>query len=169
MERIDIDAILEGIRDEVARRRAAGLYPPGLEQELQAEFDHILSFTHRGDTAKSDELGSLLECLRQNIHNLSGLTPSTSRIPGVSIFHRVIRRLIARHTIGLATQARNVDQTVLRVVEILTEEVTAREDADRRMVAALSKHVLDRIAVVDHLAMIVGELEIKIRALEGKS
>lgn len=168
VENIDIDSILSTIRDEVARRRAAGEYPPGLENELEAEFRHILSLTHRGDSIRSDEVSRLLGELQQNLHDLSGLTPATSRIPGVSIFHRVVRRLIARHTMGLAAQARSTDRTIGRIVEILAEDLSGREDADKRMVAALSKHVLDRVAVVDHLVMTVTELESKVRALEGK-
>ena len=168
VENIDIDSILSTIRDEVARRRAEGSYPPGLENELEAEFDHILSLTHRGDSRRSDEVHELLVQLRQNLHDLSGLTPATSRIPGASIFHRVVRRLIARHTMGLAAQARAADETIGRIVGLLAEEMTGREDADKRMVAALSKHVLDRVAVVDHLVMTVTELESKVRALEGK-
>ena len=169
VEKIDIDSILATIRDEVARRRAEGSYPPGLENELEAEFNHILSLTHRGDSTRSDEVAALLVQLRQNLHDLSGLTPATSRIPGASIFHRIVRRLIARHTMGLAAQARTADQTIARIVELLADELTGREDADKRMVAALSKHVLDRVAVVDHLVMTVTELESKVRALEGKN
>ena len=168
LENIDIDLILATIRDEVARRRADGSYPPGLENQLEAEFNHILSLTHRGDSSRDEDVALLVMQLRQNLRDLSGLTPATSRIPGGAIFHRIVRRLIARHTMGLAAQTKAADETIARIIELFAAEMTGREDADKRMVAALSKHVLDRVAVVDHLVMTVTELESKVRALEGK-
>jgi hypothetical protein len=49
----------------------------------------------------------------------------------------------------------------------LVDDARSREDADRRMVANLSKHVLDRVAVVDHLYFIVAELETRLRKFEA--
>lgn len=169
MENFDIDAILADIRSDVARRRAAGEYPPGLERELEIEFERILELARRGELSRRDELTDLIRNVEKNLRDLSGLTPADSRIPGGSIFHRIVRRVIARHTMGLAGQVRAVLEPMSRIAEIVGDESAGREDADKRMVAAMSKHVLDRVAVVDHLAMVVGELETRIRQIEGGS
>ena len=38
------------------------------------------------------------------------------------------------------------------LLNILLEEAIEHEDADKRMVINLSKHIIERIAVVDHLS-----------------
>ena len=156
MKQVEIEEILAGIQETVARRRAEGVYPIGLENELEAEFKFMLSLTHRGEAERADALALLLKEALRAADEVSGLAPAKSRIPFVGIFHRVVRRLIARQTRGLAAQQRAVN-----------DAVRGREDADHRMVASLSKHVLDRVAVIDHLYFVVTELETRIRKLEA--
>ena len=166
LKQVDIEQVLAEIRDDVAKKRAEGSYPPGLEQELEAEFQTILSYTKRGITDRAAEIAKLSAEIRHNTHEISGLTPTHSRIPGVSIVHRIIRRLISRHTMGLAAQVRASEESKVRLLEIMAEQSKAHEDADLSLVASLSKHILDRVAVIDHLAILVTELESKIRKIE---
>ena len=155
------------IQDTIARRRAAGEYPAGLEQELEAEFASILALTHRGEEDRADALELLLEETKRRALEVSGLTPTLSRVPFLNIFHRIVRRLIARQTRGLAAQQRAVNAQLVAMLEHLVADARSREDADSRMVAKLSKHVLDRVAVVDHLYFIVAELETRLRKFEA--
>ena len=162
-----IEQMMAGIQDTIARRRAAGEYPAGLETELEAEFASILELTHRGEADRADALERLLQEVRMHAPHVSGLTATSSRIPLVNLLHKVVRRLIARQTRGLAAQQRAVNEQVIAMLEHLVDDARSREDADRRMVAKLSKHVLDRVAVVDHLYFIVAELETKLRKFEA--
>ena len=166
MKQFDIDKVLAEIRDDVARKRAEGKFPPGLEQELEAEFQTILSFTQRGVIDRTAEIVALSNTIRHSTSEISGLTPTTSRIPGLSLIHRIIRRLVARQTMGLAAQVRASEESKVRLLELLAVQSKAHEDADQRLVESLSKHVLDRVAVIDHLAILVTELETKIRKIE---
>ena len=163
----EIEQIMAGIQDTIARRRAAGEYPAGLETELEAEFASILALTHRGEADRADALEKLLEEAKRSAPEVLGLTPTSSRVPLLNIFHKIVRRLIARQTRGLAAQQRVVNEQVIAMLEHLVDDARSREDADRRMVAKLSKHVLDRVAVVDHLYFIVAELETKLRKFEA--
>jgi hypothetical protein len=167
VKQVEIEEILAGIQETVARRRAEGVYPIGLENELEAEFKFMLSLTHRGEAERADALALLLKEALRAADEVSGLAPAKSRIPFVGIFHRVVRRLIARQTRGLAAQQRAVNEAVLGIMEHLVSDARGREDADHRMVANLSKHVLDRVAVIDHLYFVVTELETRIRKLEA--
>jgi hypothetical protein len=126
-----------------------------------------LALTHRGEADRADALELLLEEAKQRAREVSGLTPTSSRVPFLNIFHKVIRRLIARQTRGLASQQRAVNDQMIAMLEHLVDDARSREDADRRMVANLSKHVLDRVAVVDHLYFIVAELETRLRKFEA--
>jgi hypothetical protein len=166
LKQFDIDQVLAEIRDDVAKKRAEGSFPPGLEQELEAEFQAILSYTKRGITDRAAEIARLSDEIRRNANKVTGLTPAHSRIPGGSVFHRVIRRLIARHTMGLAAQVRACEESKVQLLQIMAEQSIAHHDADQRLVESLSKHVLDRVAVIDHLTILVTELESKIRKLE---
>ena len=163
----EIEQIMAGIQDTIARRRAVGEYPAGLETELEAEFASILALSHRGEADRADALERLLQEVRMHAPHVSGLTATSSRIPLVNLLHKVVRRLIARQTRGLAAQQRAVNEQVIAMLEHLVDDARSREDADRRMVAKLSKHVLDRVAVVDHLYFIVAELETKLRKFEA--
>jgi|GEM_PF-964639 len=167
VKQVEIEEILAGIQDTVARRRAEGLYPIGLENELEAEFAFMMSLTHRGEAERTEALALLLKEAISASREVSGLTSVNSRIPFIGIFHRVIRRLVARQTRGLAAQQRAVNDAVLGIVEHLVRDARGREDADYRMVASLSKHVLDRVAVIDHLYFVVTELETRIRKIEA--
>jgi hypothetical protein len=163
----EIEQIMDGIQDTISRRRAAGEYPAGLETELEAEFASILALTHRGEADRADALERLLQEVRMHAPHVSGLTATSSRIPLVNLLHKVVRRLVARQTRGLAAQQRAVNEQVIAMLELLVDDARSREDADRRMVAKLSKHVLDRVAVVDHLYFIVAELETRLRKFEA--
>jgi hypothetical protein len=71
----EIEQIMAGIQDTIARRRAAGEYPAGLETELEAEFASILALTHRGEADRADALEKLLEEAKRSAPEVSGLTP----------------------------------------------------------------------------------------------
>ena len=167
MKQVEIEQMMADIQDTIGRRRAAGEYPAGLEQELEAEFASILALTHRGEADRADALELLLQEAKRCAPEVSGLTPTSSRVPFLNILHKIMRRLIARQTKGLAAQQRAVNDQLIAMLEHLVADARGREDADSRMVAKLSKHVLDRVAVVDHLYFIVAELETRLRKFEA--
>jgi hypothetical protein len=51
---------------------------------------------------------------------------------------------------------------------MLGEFAESQEEADSRVVRELSQNVLDRIAVVDHLALLTTELEARVLNLESR-
>jgi len=156
------------IREDVAKKRAAGMYPVGLEEELEAEFRSILAHGRRGVADRNTEVVRLLGEIHQALSEINGLTAAESRIPGLSLVHRVIRRLIARQTMGLASQVRSLEEAQLKLLRILVDQGRVMEDADTSLAAGLSKHVMDRVAVIDHLSVLVTELEARIRKLERR-
>ena len=48
---VDLNAVISDLKKRVERGRAEGRYPPGLEQQLDAEFAAILEVVHRGDNS----------------------------------------------------------------------------------------------------------------------
>ena len=167
MNQVDVALLLGQIRAQVALRRAAGFYPPGLEQQLEREFAEIMSSTKRRYFA-SEDLQVQLRLLENAFGRLSGQISTRSRIPGVSLVHRIIGKLTKRQVLGLTAQIRDVESLVVVVLKMLGEFAESQEAADNRVVRELSQHVLDRIAVVDHLAILTTELEARVRDLESR-
>jgi hypothetical protein len=163
----EISELLDRIRNQVAERRISGLYPPGIEQQLEREFAEIMSSTNRRYFA-SVELKQQLENLEITFSRLSGQISSSSRIPGVSIVHWLTSKISKRQILGITAQVRDVEAQVLVVLKMLGEFAESQESADERVVRQLSQHVLDRIAVLDHLAILTADLESRIRSLESR-
>ena len=166
VSQIQMKELLDQIHSQIDERRAAGLYPPGLEQQLEREFTEIISSTKRRYFASTD-LQVKLQQLEDAFGRLSGQISSQSRIPGVSLLHRLVGKLTKRQVLGLTAQIRDVESLVLVVLKMLGEFAESQEAADSRVVRELSQHVLDRVAVVDHLAILTTELEARIRNLES--
>jgi hypothetical protein len=167
MEGLDITLLLGKIRSQVVERRAAGLYPPGLEQQLEREFAEIMSSTNRRYFA-SNVLQVQLRHLEEAFVRLSGQISTQSRIPGISLMHRLLGKMTKRQVLGLTAQIRDVESLVIIVLKMLGEFAESQEAADSRVVRELSQHVLDRVAVVDHLAILTTELEARVRNLESR-
>ena len=164
---IQMTELLQQIRVQIEDRRAAGLYPPGLEQQLEREFAEIMSSTNRRYFASKD-LQAQLGHLEDAFVRLSGQISPRSRIPGLSLVHRMVGKLTKRQVLGLTAQIRDVESLVVVVLKMLGEFAESQEEADSRVVRELSQHVLDRVAVVDHLAILTTELEERVRNLESR-
>ena len=164
---IRISELLQQIHSQIDERRAAGLYPPGLEQQLEHQFAEIMSSTNRRYFASRD-LQTQLQNLEDAFGRLSGQISTQSRLPGISLLHRLLGKLTKRQVLGLTAQIRDVESLVVVVLKMLGEFAESQEAADSRVVRELSQHVLDRVAVVDHLAILTTELEARLRNLESR-
>jgi hypothetical protein len=165
---VQVSELLMSIQSKIEERRAAGSYPPGLEQQLEREFAEIMASTGRRYFSSKD-LSTQIRHLESALERLSGRTPSRSRVPGLSLVHRVVEKLTKRQVLGLTAQVRDVESLVIVVLKMLGEFAESQEAADSRVVRELSQHVLDRVAVVDHLAILTTELEVRIRQLESNA
>ena len=165
---IQIEELLQQIQSQVERRRAEGLYPPGLEEQLEREFTEIMASTSRRYFA-ARELRGQLERLEAGMAGLSGNTAVKSKFLGGALIHLIVRKLVGRQIFGLTAQMQVVNSLVLDTLKMVGEFAESQENADKRVVQELSQHVLDRIAVVDHLAILTIELEERILKLELSS
>jgi hypothetical protein len=165
MASIDMNAILNEIRENVRLRRIAGEYPPGLENQLEQEFELIMQSTNRvfGVDVEAKEhieqvdaalkrLISRYETQKENFEKQSPLIQSerSSLDPWGFVAPEVVE----------------IEHHMLITLRLLTDHAVNQQEADKRLVKELSQHVLDRLAVVDHLAFLVQELESRIRVLE---
>ena len=154
------NAIVNELQKRVAAARQAGRYPVGLEQQLEADFKAIMDVVHRSGDQLETVRGELHE-LRVKADNLNGLVSPRSRIPGGSIYHRIVGRLVGHHTRGVAHQAQDTVRASIKVSESLLELLEAQQIDDRRLLRELNHAIKDRLVMVDVLAEAILELERK--------
>jgi len=151
----DLDEALERIRGRVEERREAGDYPPGLEQQLDRHYHHIL----KGFDAEVEAITALrlaVANLRaQSEFDLSRID-TWSRNPIKRFLHRVMGKLTIRQTRGVLDQYKRhsdaLDEVLaglLPIVESLAGSETEgggreRSDLDKRLHTAL-----DRIGLLE--------------------
>jgi hypothetical protein len=147
----------------VLRKRQNGDYPVGLERQLEAEFRAILEITHRGthDLAK---MQSSLSELHMLIPKLQVVGDASSKMPGGSIVHRVFRRLLRRHTTAMAEDLKQIFARIDSVLTEMSRAVEAQRRHDERLLNDVLGGVLDRLAVIDSLALVVPQLERRLLA-----
>ena len=112
----DIGALVAELRATVEQRRAEGVYPPGLEDDLAAHFRRIV--THR----VVQDLGELDRRVRQLVElpNLDpARIPASSDLPGGAALHRAVGRVMARQAQGILDQVRELGAALTAVVEEL--------------------------------------------------
>ncbi len=138
----DNERVMAEIRDEVARRRAAGDFPPSLERELDLVFDRYVP----AGSVSSDFTEAVKAADRAAYINVA--VPTESQKPGVGEVKRVLRKAmawylnyLAQQTTAFATASvramRSLGERLEMVEEQLADLAPARDDAaDRPAVAA---------------------------------
>lgn len=155
------ESLIAELQHRVAKRRAAGDYPIGLETQLQEEFRNILETTHRGHRS-FDHLEARMHMVRESITRVHGVGGVESRIPAGSLFHRIIRRLVRRHVSQLAKEARISLERIEMVLQEFETLIKQQQSQDERLLNQTLSGVLDKLAVVDTLSEMVVELESRV-------
>jgi hypothetical protein len=163
---IDVDKIIEELQARVAQRRADGDYPAGMEAELEAEFVAIMRATHRHET-NTQVLERLIERVEESTLGLRAVAESGSRVPGGTALHATATRLVQRHTGTLAESVRSLGRDLVSALDEVRRLFDAQRSADERQLQDVVGSLLDRIAVLDHLADAVVDLETRVAALES--
>jgi len=161
-----VDQIVDEIEDEVARRRVLGDYQVGLEQQLEAFFNGMMSDLHERDLATQALTDAVLR-INHIVRHFSVDVPTKSRIPGIGIIHRVFGRLAHRHTQAIATQTIQIGDAL---IDSLNEVVKLAEriyEHDDRHIARVLTSVQDQLAVVEHLSHLIRDLEARLRTVES--
>ena len=150
---VNHEEVLREISKRVEVRRQEGRYPAGLEQQLSAEFDASLSVVHRGDDTIS-RIHFTISQLAEDLGGRNSGVDTQSRLPGISIVHKLFRKLSLRHT-----------RRALRLIEesltLIEQQLLQQRETDSRVMKQLEHVVMDRILMVDVLAEAVLELERK--------
>jgi len=148
--RPDIDALVASLRARVEERRRAGSYPPGLEEDLASRFRRL--FSQRALSLSALDLRGPLRRIEAALPLRRDRIPDESSVPGGSVLHRVIAKVVARQTQGVLEQVQAFAQPVRESLEALTEVVEALERTLREEVIPALDAVLERQAAEERRA-----------------
>lgn len=168
MEHIDVDDLVDRLQERVAIRRAMGEYPPGLEEQLEAEFKLIMDAVHRHEIDTGD-LEQRIAAVSHATHSVGARPELASRLPGGHVIHRTAGRVVERHTGALADNVRTLGHDIAGALQEILRLIEMQRTADERQLHEVVSAVLDRVAVIDHLADAVVNLELRVHELEAKS
>ncbi|MGH2731404.1 MAG: class I SAM-dependent methyltransferase [Actinomycetota bacterium] len=118
----DLDELIRRLRARVEERRRSGLYPPGLEDDLDAHFRNIAA---NRPAQGPEALRRALALLGSHMAFDSKAIPVDSRLPGGEAVHRATAKLVGRQTAGILDQVRSFATALHSVLQILvnaTEE-----------------------------------------------
>jgi len=122
--RPDTDELVEELRRRVAERREAGVYPAGLEEDLDAHFRRVAAHRRGNDLSA---LRASLDALDARSGFSAERIPLDASVPGGRQVHQLVSRAVARQTQGILQQVQEfadaVRDTLARVADVL-------EDAD---------------------------------------
>ena len=119
---LDLERVLEEIKAEVSRRRAAGDFPPSLERELDLAFDRYVP----AGTVGADFAEAIRAADRAAYVNVA--VPTESQKPGVGEVKRVLRKAMAWYLNYLAQQTTAFATASVRAMRALGERVATVED-----------------------------------------
>lgn len=117
----DAARVMAEIKDEVARRRAAGDFPPSLERELDLAFDRYVP----AGSVSSDFSEAVRAADRAAYINVA--VPTESQKPGVGEVKRVLRKAMAWYLNYLAQQTTAFATASVRAMRSLGERLDLAE------------------------------------------
>jgi hypothetical protein len=149
-DRPDIDALVAELRARVEARRAAGEYPPGLEESLEARFRHLQR--HPPAPAHPVDLRDRLARMRAALPLGRARIALTSGRPGGAAVHQIVARAVARQTEGILQQVQAFAQPAGESIEALAEAVERLERTLREEVIPALDAVIERQAAAERQA-----------------
>lgn len=168
MDHVDVDALVEDLQLRVAKRRSDGDYPPGLEEQLEAEFKIIMGAVHRNEVG-TGELRQRIQVVRGATAGIAAVAGLGSRVPGGAALHGAASKVVQRHTGVLAESVRLLGRDISTAFEEVLRLFDVQRGADERQLNDVVGAVFDRIAVIDHLADAIVSLEARVTTLERGS
>jgi hypothetical protein len=137
---IDLARVQEEIAEEVRRRRAAGDFPPGLEQELDA------MFARYAPAGTSDDFDDVLAAAEAQSFIHADVPTASQRRP-LGYVKRALRKTMAWYMRFLAQQVTAFAGTVTRAVALLGHRVESLERVALVRRPALVAPAVDATAV----------------------
>jgi SAM-dependent methyltransferase len=163
-----VDELVAQLKAKVEQRRRDGVYPPGLEDDLDAHFHRIARHRVEPDT---EALEARLAALEERIAFSAERIGLDSGVPGGSALHRTVAKVVGRQTQGVLQQVQEFADAVrdaLRAMADSLDDATTHVHAD--LVGQLDA-VFERLAAFERgpvgSAAAVADLRRRVEELEA--
>jgi 2-polyprenyl-3-methyl-5-hydroxy-6-metoxy-1,4-benzoquinol methylase len=136
-ESYDLEQLIATLAARVEQRRRDGVYPPGLEQELDAHFARLTGPRPATPSFTMDEIEEAVADLRHFVFARESIS-TESKVPGGSMLHRFIAKAVARQIQGVLEQSQDEAQRVASTIALLAGVTNTLADAyDQRVLQQL--------------------------------
>lgn len=161
-----VDEILEEVKSDIVRRRAAGEFAPGYEEAFESHHDAQLGKRHPVDDPVVPELQQLLDELRTRIGSISAIERDHVRFTPL----RFVRELaMTRHQlIRLNSEVSAIARSIEALAAQIIATETTRTTANLKAADHLLEVVYERTAVMEKLIVLCREMEKRIDTLEQR-
>jgi hypothetical protein len=167
-EPMDIDALVDSLRRRVEARRREGLYPLGLETQLERHFSQIVADLERPEPDIARVWDSIGRLGNQPAFSTERIA-LTSRLPGGRSVHGAAGKLVSRQTVGVLQQVEAFATATKEALVALAEAIATEVGARQRMMDDTISGVLDRLAVLDEMVALVRDMDIRLERLEQQA
>jgi SAM-dependent methyltransferase len=161
------EELLSQLRERVEERRRRGDYPPGLEDDLESHFRRIAT---RGRTENLEQVRLGLLAMESRMAFTRGRIHAESELPGGSVVHRSVAKVVGRQTQGVLDQMRLFAESVRETFEALLDLLEMPSDHVHADVVEQLDGALERLAAFERIPgeprVVVAELERRIGQLE---
>ncbi|MGE0879764.1 MAG: hypothetical protein AB7L13_18230 [Acidimicrobiia bacterium] len=154
---VDLRLVVAEIYEEVQQRRRSGVYPPGLERELDAVFAQ-----YAPPAAVGDDMAVVLD-RAERASFIDVDVPTASNLPGVPFVKGVLRKLMAWYLRYVTQQVSALGGMLVRAMKALNGRVARLEEA----VPAASPRVLDELRSLDYAPIDEQWVRASVVALKG--
>ena len=151
---LNTEKVLSEIKRRVHERRQEGRYPAGLEEQLSAEFNAIISVMHRGDDT-IQQISELLGVLESELNRCVSDTSNNSDVHKNKKFRRSSPEVPSVPSV-------EIFQIIVKSLRLIEKQLIQQKETDSRVLKQIEHAVMDRILMVDVLAEAVLELERKV-------
>lgn len=164
---VSTEELLAQLRERVQERRHRGEYPPGLEEDLESHFRRIA--TH-GRTQDLEQVRSGLLAMESRMAFTRGRIHAESELPGGSLVHRSVAKVVGRQTDGVLDQMRLFAESVRDTFEALLDLLETPSDHVHTDLVEQLDGALERLAAFERTPgeprVVVAELERRVGELE---
>ena len=145
-EKPDVDALVAELRARVEQRRRQGVYPPGLEDDLDQHFRRIAGHRVIPDFSAVEQA---LAAMRAKAAFSANRVPAGSGIPGGQYVHRLLAKLMRRQAEGILAQVQEFADAVHDAMQAMLNAMEQPPNHTHGELAGEIDAILDRMAQPD--------------------
>ena len=146
-DRPDVDALVAQLKTKVEQRRQQGLYPPGLEDELDEHFRRIAAHRVIPDFSAVEQALANMEAAAAALS--ADRISTTSGVPGGALVHRLLAKMQRRQTEGMLQQVQELAAATREAMQAIVVAMQQPAGHNHAELVGEIDAILDRMAAYE--------------------